>query len=56
MALRSFSHFEALGEIMKEFISGAGIAGVVIGIIILWLALKQKGRSKTIVYVEYFDK
>ena len=41
---------------MTEFISGAGIAGVVIGIIILWLALKQKGRSKTIVYVEYFDK
>lgn len=41
---------------MKEFLSGAGIAGVVIGIIILWLALKQKGRSKTVIYVEYFDK
>lgn len=41
---------------MQEFISGAGIAGVFVGIVILWLALKQKGRSKTIVYVEYYDK
>jgi hypothetical protein len=56
LALRTFSHFETLGEILKEFISGAGIAGVAIGIVIFWLALKQKGRSKTIIYVEYFDK
>lgn len=41
---------------MKEFLSGAGITVVAIGIVILWLALKQKGRSKTIIYVEYFDK
>lgn len=55
LAQRSISYMGILGEIAREFLNGAGLFGVSVGILLIWLSLRQKGVNRTITNVEYFD-
>lgn len=54
LAERRISYMGILGEIGQEFINGAGLVGVLVGVILIWLSMRQKGMNRTITSVEYY--
>jgi hypothetical protein len=42
------SYSRIAGEIAQEYANGAGIAGMLFGVILIWLCLRQKGKEKSV--------
>ena len=51
LAERRISHMGILGEMGRELMNGAGMAGVLVGVLLIWLSMRQKGLSRTITSV-----
>ena len=51
----SVSYSGILGEIVNEFAQGMGLLGLMLGLALMVLCVKQKGSEKETVKVEYFD-
>ena len=51
LAERSINYMAILGEIGREFLNGAGLIGVSVGILLVWVSMKQKGLNRTITNV-----
>ncbi len=51
LAERSISYIGILGEIGRDFLNGAGLFGVCVGVLLIWLSLRQKGVNRTITNV-----
>lgn len=43
---KSLSYSKLLGEILYEFVQGAGFIGLVVGLCLIGVCLKQKGKEK----------
>jgi hypothetical protein len=54
LAERRISYMGILGEIGQEFIKGAGLVGVLVGVVLIWLSMRQNGLNRTITSVEYY--
>jgi hypothetical protein len=54
LAERRISHMGILGEMGQEFMNGAGLLGVLVGVVLIWLSMRQKGLNRTITTVEYY--
>ena len=51
LAERRISYMGILGEMGKEFMNGAGMFGVLVGVLLIWLSMRQKGTNRTITSV-----
>ena len=54
LAERRISYTGILGEMGNELMNGAGILGVLVGVLLIWLSMRQKGTNRTITSVEYY--
>ena len=51
LAERRISYMGILGEMGRELMNGAGMVGVLVGVLLIWLSMRQKGLSRTITSV-----
>ncbi len=54
LAERRISYTGIFGEMVKEFMNGMGIFGMVVGVLLIWLSMRQKGLNRVITSVEYY--
>lgn len=54
LAERRISYTGILGEMAQEFMNGAGLMGIVVGVALIWLSMRQKGLNRVITSVEYY--
>lgn len=52
---KTVSYSRIFGEIAKEFAQGAGLLGIVVGVGLIGMCVRQKGKEKEVVCVEFFD-
>jgi len=52
---KTVSYSRIFGEMANEFAQGAGLLGIVVGVGLIFMCLRQKGKEKEIVSVEFFD-
>ena len=51
----SISYSRVFGEIVNEFAQGMGLLGLVLGLVLVGVCVRQKGTEKETVKVEFFD-